>query len=333
MVHKRLGPSHMKIKTAFAVVVLLILSGCGTPSLLVTPVSNTSALEETDVAGGSMFGGKIAIVEVEGMLANVRSGGFLQPQENVLSLFTQELNRAAADDDVKAVVLRVNSPGGTVTASDAMYQILQRFKARTHKPVVASAQEVAASGAYYVSCGADRIVAQPTSIVGSIGVIFETYNLTGTMNKLGIRPGAFKSAEHKDIGSPFRDPTPEEEQIMQGMVDEYYARFKSIVRQNRQIPDDENFKMMTDGRVFSGEHAVALGLVDRTGLLEDAVQVARDLAHAPNAKVIAYKRPYGYGGSIYALNETPQPKSNVLQLQLPEAATLLPSGFYYLWKP
>jgi protease IV len=323
----------MNIKTAFAVVVLLILTGCGTPSLLVTPVSNTSALEETDVVGGSMFGGKIAIVEVEGMLANVRSGGLLQPQENVLSLFTQELNRAAADDDVKAVVLRVNSPGGTVSASDAMYQILQRFKARTHKPVVASAQEVAASGAYYVSCGADRIVAQPTSIVGSIGVIFETYNLSGTMNKLGIRPGAFKSAEHKDIGSPFRDPTPEEEQIMQGMVDEYYARFQSIVRQNRQIPDDAAFKMITDGRVFSGERAVALGLVDRTGLLEDAVQVARDLAHAPNAKVIAYKRPYGYGGSIYALNSLPQPQSNMLQLQLPDAATLLPSGFYYLWKP
>ncbi|HSV14573.1 MAG TPA: signal peptide peptidase SppA, partial [Tepidisphaeraceae bacterium] len=291
----------MTIKTAVATI-LLFLTGCGTPSFLVTPVSNNSTLEETQVAGGKgWFSGKIAIVEVEGMLANARTGGFLQPQENVLSLFTQELNRAASDDEVKAVVLRVNSPGGTVTASDAMYQILQRFKARTHKPVVASAQELAASGAYYVSCGADRIVAQPTSIVGSIGVIFETYNLSGTMNKLGIRPGAFKSAEHKDIGSPFRDPTPEEEQIMQGMVDEYYARFKSIVRQNRQIPDDAAFKMMTDGRVFSGERAVALGLVDRTGLLEDAVQVARDLAHAPDASVIAYKRPYGYGGSIYAL--------------------------------
>ena len=111
---------------------------------------------------------------------------------------------------------------------------------------------------------------------------------------------------------------------MQGMVDEYYARFQSIVRTNRHLPDDATFKMLTDGRVFSGENAVALGLVDRTGLLEDAVQVARELAHAPDAKVIAYKRPYGYGGSIYALNSMPEPKSNVLQLQLPEAATLLP---------
>src|SRR4051794_6906329 len=183
----------MRIRFTVATLALL-LAGCGTPSFLVTPIANTSQLEETDVAAGrGWFGGKIAIVEVEGMLMNARSAGFLQPTENVLSLFTQELGRAAADPDVKAIVLRVNSPGGTVSASDAMYQILQRFKARTHKPVVASAQEVAASGAYYVSCGADKIIAQPTSIVGSIGVIFETYNLTGTMQKLGIRPGAFKS--------------------------------------------------------------------------------------------------------------------------------------------
>jgi protease-4 len=251
-----------------------------------------------------------------------------------VSLFTQELNKAAADDDVKAVVLRVNSPGGTVSASDAMYQILKRFKAKTHKPVVASAQEVDASGAYYISCAADKIVAQPTTIVGSIGVIFETYNLSGTMSKLGIRPGSFKSAEHKDIGSPFRDPTPEEEKIMQGMVDEYYARFKGIVRSNRPVPsDDAAFKIITDGRVFSGEQAVSLGLVDQTGLLEDAIQLAKKTANAPSASVVAYKRPYGYGGSIYALNSAPPPKANVLQLQLPDAATLLPTGFYYLWKP
>src|SRR5206468_1964733 len=104
-------------------------------------------------------GGKIAIVEVEGMLINAKSGGFLEPAENVLSLFTQELNHAAADPEVKAIVLRVNSPGGTVSCSDAMYQILQRFKAKTHKPVIASAQELDASGAYYVSCAADKIVA------------------------------------------------------------------------------------------------------------------------------------------------------------------------------
>jgi protease-4 len=151
----------------------LLSAGCGTPSFLVTPVANSNKLDETTVAPGKgLFPDKVAIVEVEGVISNTKSGGLLEATENPVSLFTQELNKAADDSDVKAVVLRVNSPGGTVSASDAMYQILKRFKARTHKPVVASIQEVGASGAFYVSCGADKIVAQPTSLVGSIGVIF-----------------------------------------------------------------------------------------------------------------------------------------------------------------
>jgi protease-4 len=312
-----------------------LAGGCGTPSFLITPVSNSNKLDETTVAPGKgLFPDKVAIVEVEGVIANAKSGGFLEATENPVSLFTQELNKAAEDSDVKAVVLRVNSPGGTVSASDAMYQILQRFKAKTHKPVVASIQEVGASGAFYVSCGADKIMAQPTSLVGSIGVIFETFNLEGTMFKLGIKPENYKSAAHKDIGSPFREPTEDEKVIMQNLVDEYYTRFKSIVTTNRPINNPADLPMITDGRVFSGTDAQKLGLIDKTGLLEDAITMARDLSHSPDAEVVEYKRPYGYGGSIYALNSAPTPKAaSVLQLELPEAASMLPTGFYYIWKP
>jgi protease-4 len=311
-----------------------LLGGCGTPSLLITPVQNTNTLDETTVAPGKgWFPDKIAIVELEGVISNTKSGGLLAATENPVSLFTQELNKAADDSSVKAIVLRVNSPGGTVSASDAMYQILLRFKAKTHKPVVASVQEVGASGAYYVSCGADKIVAQPTSLVGSIGVIFETFNLEGTMNKLGVRPENYKSAAHKDIGSPFREPTEDEKKIMQQLVDDYYARFQMIVTTNRPIPNMVDLPMITDGRVFSGTKAQELGLVDKTGLLEDAIDLARELSHSPNSEVVEYKRPYGYGGSIYALNSAPMPKSDVLHLELPEAASMLPTGFYYIWKP
>ncbi len=313
---------------------VFFLAGCGSPSLLITPVSDANHLEETEVQSGKgLFPDKIAIIEVEGMLINARSDGILQQGENPVSLFVQELQMAADDPAVKAVVLRVNSPGGTVSASDAMYQILQRFKDKTHKPVVASAQELAASGAYYVSCAADKIVAQPTSIVGSIGVIFETYDLQGLAEKLGVRPTNYKSAAHKDIGSPFRDPTSDERKIMQGLVDEYYGRFKGIVSDNRHVTDPQTFAMVTDGRIFSGQQALALGLVDQVGLLEDAISLAKDLSHSSGARVIAYKRSYGYGGSIYALNSTPLPKADKLELDLPQAAALLPSGFYYLWQP
>ncbi len=311
-----------------------LLLGCGVPSFLVTPVANSNRLEETTVQDGKgLFPPKIAIIGVEGMLANARSGGLLQPTENPLSLFTQELDAAAKDPSVVAVVLRVNSPGGTVTASDNMYQQVKRFRETTGKPVIAAPQEVAASGGYYVSCAADKIVAQPTSVVGSIGVLFLTFDFQDTMAKIGLRSETIKSGPLKDMGSPFHHLTPEARQVMQNMVDGYFTRFVEVVAKNRPIKDEQTLKLVTDGRVFSGQQAVALGLADQTGLLTDAIDLAKTLAKAPNAKTILYRRPYGYGGSIYAANLAPQPQSNVMELNLPGSRELLPTGFYYLWQP
>ena len=305
------------------------------PSFLITPVKNTNVLQEVDAQPGHKAGrGKIAIIEVEGMLINARSGGFLQPTENPLSVFTQQLDMAERDNDVKAIVLRVNSPGGTVTTSDAMYELLLRFRKRTKKPVVASCQEVCASGAYYVSCAADRIVAQPTSVVGSIGVIFNTFEFSGTMAKIGASSEAIKSGPLKDMGSPFKPLTDPERRVMQGIVDEYYGRFLAVLREHRSIKDEPTFSMATDGRVFSGQRAQELGLVDECGLLEDAIDAARKISNSPGAKAIMYKRPFGYRGSIYADASTPPPQanSNVTKLELP-GGPWLPNGFYYLWNP
>jgi protease-4 len=310
--------------------ILMAATGCGVPSFLITPVQNANTFEEFQVEKGR--GGKIALIELEGMLMNTKAGGFLEPTENPLSNFAQQLERAEKDDAVKAVVLRVNSPGGTVTTSDAMYELVTRFRAKTHKPVVASFQEVAASGAYYVSLASDRIVAQPTSVVGSIGVIFNTFNFEGTMNKIGARSEAIKSGPLKDMGSPFKALSSEERQVMQGMVDEYYQRFVAVLSEHRTIQDKETLRIVTDGRVFSGARAKELGMVDDLGLLEDAIDSARTLANAPDAKVIQYKRPYGYRGSIYASGDTPNPQASVTKLELP-GGPMLPSGFYYLWNP
>ncbi|HEX4124223.1 MAG TPA: signal peptide peptidase SppA [Tepidisphaeraceae bacterium] len=323
---------------------LLLVIGCGTPSFLVTPVSNTNELDEEVVQpGNGLFQPKIAIIEVEGLLANAREGGFLKPTENKLSLFVQELNRAEEDPDVKAVVLRVNSPGGTVSCADAMYQMIVRFRKKTGKPVVASIQEIGASGAYYVSCGADKIVAQPTSLVGSIGVIFETMDFVGTMEKLGIRSHDIKSGSLKDMGSPFKNLEPREEAVMQSLVEEYFARFIGVVRDNRPVTEkaadkladyeNDNYTGIYSGRVFSGEDAVHLGLIDQTGLLSDAIKEAKVLAAVPNAKAVMYRRPYAYGGSIYAESNVPAPKADETHLELPGSDDLLPSGFYYLWRP
>ena len=318
------------------------LTGCGFPSFLITPVSNSTKLQERVVQSGK--GGspdKIAIVEVEGMLMNMRTGGFLQPQENKVSLFTQQMRAAARDKSVKAVVLRINSPGGTVTASDTMYQIVKDFRAKTRKPVIANTQEVAASGAYYVACASDRIVAHPTSVIGSIGVLFNTMEFEEGLGKIGVRAYAIKSGPLKDMGSPFRALKEPERKVMQEMVDEYFTRFVEVVCGNRQVkeprptlPLDGDYAGVFSGRVFSGARAVELGLADQAGQLPDAINLARQMAKAPGAKVIMYRRPYGYGGSIYASGDsTPKPQANVLQLQLPESRMFLPGGFYYLWEP
>lgn len=328
----------MRFHLLLALFVLSTLCGCGTPSFLITPVSNTYKLDEIRVQEGKGFSApKVAIIEVEGMLANMKSGGFLQATENPLSLFTQQMERAARDPQVKAVVLRINSPGGTVTCSDTMYDLVKKFRAETHKPVISSTQEVCASGAYYLACGSDVIIANPTSIIGSIGVIFETFDLSSAMAKLGIRSDPVKSAPLKDMGSPFKPLDPAARDVMQGMVDEYYGRFVGVVKSNRpKLPaDPEKIRMVTDGRIFSGDQALALGLVDRVGRLEDAIALAKQMGNASNAEVVMYKRPYGYNGSIYASSETApaRAQANVLTLQLPDSELFLPRGFYYLWKP
>jgi protease-4 len=321
------------------------VAGCGGTSFLITPVPTVYKLEEVQAEPGSgAFAGKIALIEVEGMLSDSRGGGLLSLSqgENTLSLFTEELQRAAADSSVKAVVLRVNSPGGTVTSSDAMYEMVQRFKKKTGKPVVASIQEVGASGAYYVSCAADKIVAQPTSVVGSIGVIFESVQFEGTLAKLGIVPEVVKTGTLKDMGSPLRAMKVSERDIMQGMIEEYFGRFIGVVRHNRKIteaPADDlafygkpPYVGVYSGRVFSGAQGVELGLIDQTGLLDDAIDLAKTMAHEPNASVVQYKRPYGYSGSIYASGDANQPQAGVTRLQLPGADSMLPGGFYYLWR-
>src|SRR5205814_10659679 len=152
-------------------------------------------------------------------------------------------------------------------------KLIKRIREKTHKPVIASAQEGMASGTYYMSTACDEIVAQPTSIVGSVGVIFELFEVDQGLAKLGIAANTIKSAAHKDIGSPFRPMALDERQILQSTVDEYYKRFVGVVQAKYHIEDSERLAIATDGRVFSGEEALKIGLVDRVGLLDDAIDL------------------------------------------------------------
>lgn len=331
----------MKHFIPLALIALITVSagGCGSPSFLVTPVQGDMRLQEITLSEGKGWSpGKVAVIQVDGMLMNARAGGLLREGENSLSLFTEQLNNAAADPDVKAIVLRINSPGGTVTTSDTMYQQILRFREKTGKPVIADFQEVAASGAYYLACAADKIVAHPTSVVGSIGVVFSTYDFTGAMDKIGMSVETIKSGELKDMGSWFSELSAEERQVMQSMVDEYYARFLEVVKTRRPqfaSADEATVRRVTDGRVFSGQEAMELGLVDGVGLLQDAIHLAKEKSNSPKAAVVMYTRPYGYRGSIYAHAQTSDPQASTLKLEIPGVndRPMMNSGFYYLWQP
>jgi protease IV len=317
---------------------LCTVAGCSWPSLLITPVAQLDSLEEIVVQTPPQASrDKVLVIPVDGTIANARVGGMLPltPTENMVALVSQQLERAERDSSIRAVVLRINSPGGTVTGSDTLYELVMRFRAKSGKPVVSSCQEVCASGGYYLACASDAIVAQPTSLVGSIGVIFHTVSVQQLMSRWGIVATTIKSGTMKDIGSPFHDPTDAEKAIMQQMIDEYFARFKGIVAARRALKDDR-LARVTDGRVFSGATAKELGLVDQLGTLEDAIDLARTRANSPHARAVMLRRPYGPGGSIYASSDAPQPRTDAgqtLNVNLSVSDVALPTGFYFLWRP
>jgi protease-4 len=319
------------------IVWLLALSTTGCfNGLLIKPAYVDGPLDETLIEDARHLTcrNKIAIIDVEGMILNSRSSSLLGGSgENPVSLFRERLDAAAGDPHVKAVVLRINSPGGAVTASDIMYQELNHFRADTGKPVVACMMDVAASGAFYLAMACDRVYAHPSTVTGSIGVIMSLYNASGLFSKLGVSSDPIKSGPNKDIGNPGRPMTPEERAILQGMVNSFYDQFVHVVADGRHLPEKE-VRALADGRVYTGLDARKAGLVDEIGYLEDAVQMAMALANIKDARIIGYDRSEGYRGSIYA--GVPRIPSQInVKLDLPGLSGPGGAGaaFLYLWEP
>ncbi len=313
-------------------VAALAVTGCFN-SVLLTPTNSSGPLEETVMVEPRhcLCRNKVAVIDVEGIILNARTSGLLGSGENPVSLFRERLDAAADDRHVKAVVLRINSPGGAVTASDIMYQDVLRFRRQTGKPVVACMMDVAASGAYYLSMACDRVYAHPSTVTGSIGVIMSLYNATGLFAKLGVTSNPIKSGPNKDIGNPARLMTPAEHAILQHMVDSFYGQFVHVVAEGRHLPEPE-VRRLADGRVYTGVDAQKAGLVDEIGYLEDALQAAKDMACICDAAIVAYDRCDGYRGSIYA--GMPKIPSEInLKLDIPGLKTPTSAAFMYLWEP
>jgi protease-4 len=309
------------------------LTGCFN-GLLLKPACVDGPVQETVVAEADHWccHDKVVLIDVEGLIVNARSSGLLGSGENPTSLFRERLDAAADDKHVKAVVLRINSPGGAVTASDIMYQDLLRFRAQTGKPVIACMMDVAASGGYYVAMGCDRIYAHPTTVTGSIGVIMSLYNASGLFAMLGVKSDPIKSGPNKDIGNPGRPMTDDERAILQHMITGFYDQFVQVVVKGRPELTEERVRVLADGRVYTGLEAKKLGLVDEIGYLDDAIQAALDMAGLKDAKVIAYDKCDGYRGSIYAA--APHiPREISVKLDIPGLSGPGGAAFMYLWEP
>ncbi|ACX51228.1 signal peptide peptidase SppA, 36K type [Ammonifex degensii KC4] len=220
--------------------------------------------------------GKIGLIYLTGVIAGEGGASPLFGSTADVRGVIEALGRAEEDPSIKAVVLRIDSPGGSAAASQEISDAVRRVQ-KAGKKVVVSMGDTAASGAYWVAAGADKIVALPSTITGSIGVIFETANLSGLYHKLGIQKEILKSGPFKDMGSESRPLTPEERAILQGMVDDIYQQFVDHVAQGRHLPRQKVLEL-ADGRVFTGRQAKELGLVDELGDLHTAVQEAAHLA-------------------------------------------------------
>jgi len=320
----------------------VILSGCSRLRFVIDAIPAHDDLTETVVIAdkGAVGGGgaaKVALIDVTGLIADAPTPGLLAPGENPVAKFAESLRIATDDAAVKAIIVRINSPGGTVTASDVMYRELLHFKKSTGKPVVISMADVAASGGYYLACAGDEIVAYPTTVTGSIGVIMQTFNLTEGMRKIGIKSDAITSGPNKTVGSPFEPMPAEHRELLQGIVTEFYGNFRGIVAANRPALSPSDIDWITDGRVVTGSRAAEVGLVDKVGDLRDAFVSAKTRAKLTTAKLVKYHRPIDHVGSAWADAPAPTPTAaqiNFLQLNLAGGANAHSGpNFWYLWDP
>ena len=343
----RAGSARECLSTRVMACALMVLAGStGCISIDLLGDDSKAPLVESVVRGQG--GPKILLLDIDGVISGAESsGGFLGlGATSMVSRVREVLDRVAEDEDVRAILLRIDSPGGTATASEQIYTEIARFKQARQIPVLAQLLTTAASGGYYVAMAADTVQAHPTTVTGSIGVIFTSVNFVGLMEKLGIEDQTITGGEFKDMGSPFRRLTPEERSQLQSIVDDLHARFREIVVRGRPKLSPAEVDRLANGRIYSAPQALANGLVDRVGTLEDAIGLVEDRLGVSESRVVAYHRPserrrniyaQATGGVPFGVSATSPgrfgpPASGELATEALSGLLQRP-GFHYLWWP
>ena len=314
------------------ILTMLIMGGCAAPKFSLFP-DETEPLREFTLEGKEK--GKVLVIPVEGVISDAPERSFLRPRPSMVQEIVSQLRLAEQDKEVRAVLLKIDSPGGSTTASDILYHEIMEFKKRTQAKVVVSMMNLATSGGYYISLPADHILAHPTTVTGSIGVILLYPRVTGLMKKIGLDVEINKSGKNKDMASPFREATEEERRIFQGITDDLGNQFLDLVMKHRNL-DTEAAESVATARVYLSKEALDLGLVDEIGYLSDAINKSKTLANLPaDAKVIIYRRTEYPDDNVYN-TKTSSPgiqRVSLIDLNLPETFSDMQTGFYYLWMP
>ena len=319
----------MKKALIFSTALTIIMAGCSTHFHL--DFLGKEQIQEV-VLIKSRAKEKILILDISGIIGLSFSPGILEREASLLSRIYYRLAKASEDKMVRGVILRLDTPGGGVTASDILYNEIAKFKEKTGIPVLALMMGVAASGGYYVASACDQIIAHPSTITGSIGVISIFPNLEELFEKIGIKVNIIKSGTMKDSGSSFRDLTEDERQVFQGVVDEFYQKFLEAIYEKRKNSISlQELRKIADGRIYTAQQAYELKLIDEIGYFDTALDKTLSMAGLREAQVITYTYFPNTKTNIYATSLKKQ--SLFEEKNIREIFQSLKSGFYYLWLP
>ena len=302
--------------------------GCATINL----GPSLGELEEVAIEGRGP--GKILLVDFDGIINNQKNRNITG---NTISLGMVEkirsiLEKAKKDKKIQALLIKINSPGGTVTASDIIFHLLKDYKENNKVKIYVQVMDLAASGGYYVALAGDEIIAHPTSLVGSIGVIALKVNLKDLMTKIGVDWEIVKSGDKKDFMSPFRSFTKEERDLFQNTIDKYHQRFVATITQNRSELEMTQVELLADGRIFDAEQAKRLNLIDHVGYVTDTIKRIKLDMNNLNLKLVTYHRGNKYQGNIYSQFQKPT-TFNMINFDLGLNPNSLSPYFLYFWSP
>jgi protease-4 len=318
-----------KIHFVASLLVVLLLTGCASPKInLFNPAPDP--LKEYTLEGTGKD--KILLITVNGMISDSPKSGLITSSPSLVEQVVVQINKAQHDKQIKAILFKINSPGGTITASDLLYHEILTYKEKTGAKIVVSIMDLATSGAYYMSLPANVIMAHPTTITGSVGVISLQPKVAGLMEKIGLGVDVKKFGKYKDMGSPFRENSADEQKFMQKTMNDFGERFISLVKKHRNLTVPATAEVST-ARVFLADEALQLGLIDKIGYISDAVSETKKIAGiADDSRLIVYRRAEFPEDNYYNTVNAAAANLNFLAINVELSEILgMKSGFYYLW--